>query len=102
MCKRRVSRAGKGQKRNPAALIFRLLVSEARKKEVVAVTTALWCLGQKGWCRWGCASLTEVAKSSFFPKLAAHLQRSNNSVKILLPSFSLALSGTQRSVSHRI
>lgn len=102
VCKCRVSRAGKGQKSNPVALVFRLLMAEAWKMEVVAVTMALLCLRQRCWCRWGCVSLTEVAKPPFFPKLAEHLERSNNSVKIIPPSFSLALSDTQRSVSHHL
>jgi len=45
VCKCKVSRAEKDQKNNPVALVFRLLMSEACKKEV---TTALLCLGQKG------------------------------------------------------
>lgn len=102
VCKCRISRAGKGQEGNPVALIFRLLVSEARKKAVVAVTMGLRCLGQRGWCRWECALLTEVAKPPFFPKLVAHLERSNHTVKIPPPSFSLAPSDTQRSVSRNL
>lgn len=42
-----VSRAGKDQEGNPVALIFRLLISEAYKKEVVAVTMALQCWDRK-------------------------------------------------------
>lgn len=90
VCKCRVSLAGEGQKGNPVAFVFRLLVFEACKKKVVAVMTALRCSGRRGQCRWGCASLTEVAMPSFFPKLAAHLERSTvvtiMSTYFLLPS----------------
>lgn len=98
----RVSRAGKGQKSTPVALIYRLLVSEARKKEAVAVTTALWCSGRRGCHRWGCALLTAAAEPLPFPKLAAHLERSNSGIKIIPPSFSQSLRDTQRSVSHHL
>lgn len=98
----RVSRAGKGQKSTPVALIYRLLVSEARKKEAVAVTTALWCSGQRGCYRWGCALLTAIAEPLPFPKLAAHLERSNSGIKIIPPSFSQSLRDTQRSISHHL
>lgn len=59
------------------------------------------------WDRQGGADravpqLTVAAVPPFFPKLAAHLERFNNGVKILPPSFSWALSDTQRSVSHHL
>jgi len=61
----RVSRAGKGQKNNPVALIYRLLVSEARMG-VVAVTIALWCSGWRGSVRGGSALLTAAAEPFLF------------------------------------
>lgn len=91
-----VSRAGKDQKGNPVALIFRLLMCEACKKEVVAVTMTLQCLRQKGWYRWAGASLTEVTKSPLFPKQRSYLERSNKSMKTFSPLFSLILSDTQK------
>lgn len=77
-----VSRAGKDQKGNSVAFIFRFLMSEACKKEVVAVTMALQCLGQKGWYRWAAASLTEMIKSPFFPNQTSYLERSNENEDI--------------------
>lgn len=94
--KRGVSRAGKDQKGNPAALIFRLLMCEACKKEVVAVTMALQRLRQKGWYRWAGASLSEVTKSPFFPKQRSYLERSNKSMNIFSPLFSSILTDTQK------
>lgn len=76
VCKCGISRAGKYHKGNPVDLIFRLLMSEAHKKEVVAVTMALQCLGQKGWYRWAAASLTEVIKSPFLPNQTSFLSQS--------------------------
>lgn len=95
-----ISRAGKYHKGNPVDLIFRLLMSEAHKKEVVAVTMALQCLGQKGWYRWAAASLTEVIKSPFLPNQTSYLERSNESMKTFSPLLSLILRDTQKCTHH--